>query len=121
MDRHADPLVEVLGLTTITIKRGATFDRTADIPVDLPDGYFAGWTVTAHVRTASQSLVDTLQCTWLDGATTRALRLYRADTSAWPLQALAFDVRFTSPSGYVLLSESVQVRVTQTQTQEATP
>lgn len=95
-------------------KRGDTFDYATTIPGTFPDGYFAGWSVAAQVRLVSSgALVSTLSATWADSATTRTLYLFKADTSAWPLGAVEFDVQFTRTSdGYVLSSDTATLTVT---------
>lgn len=102
--------------TVITHKRGATFTRVAYLPPVFADGYFAGWTVAAHMRTRTGQLVAPLACTWLDGATTRALELRCDDTAAWPVDVLEFDVKLTRPDGFDILSNTAQCRVTRAQT-----
>ena len=85
-------------------KCGDTFDYVATIPSTFPDGHFAGWNVSAHVRNAlSGVLIAELDVSWVDPDTTRTLRLLKIDTSAWaPCQAL-FDIQFTRTSdGYKL-------------------
>lgn len=92
-------------------KRGDTFDYRVAIPASYADGYFVAWTTLSQIRQAkSGALVATLTTSWLDGATTRDLRLLAIDTSGWPLGALEFDVQLTRISdGYVLSTNTIAV------------
>jgi hypothetical protein len=91
-------------------KRGDSFDYVTTIPTTFADGYFVGWTVAAQVRNAkTDALVASLTATWVDAATTRALKLLHIDTSAWPLGPMEMDVQFTRTSdGYTLSTSTVQ-------------
>lgn len=103
-------------MTTLQHKRGDTFTRTFWLPTAIPDGYFAGWAVAAHMRTRGGMLIAELVCTWLDAPTCRAMTLSCADTTQWPVDPLEFDVQWTRPDGFAVSSASVQCRVTRDQT-----
>ena len=100
-------------------KRGDSFDYTATIPSSFADGYFVGWTVAAQIRDpASSTLIANLDCSWINAATTRELRLLKIDTTSWPTQTLEFDVQFMRTSdAYKISTDTVQVIVTKDVTQ----
>ena len=103
-------------MATKTISRGATLDIALRIPDGFADGYLSSWVPTSQIRTLSDQLVATLDVQWVDPATARYLRLRCADTSDWPTDPAAFDVRLTSPAGYRLQSKSHQLLITRGET-----
>lgn len=94
--------------TPDTHKRGDGFDRVAEIPAWLPDGYFAGHTVKSQLRDKKTGeLIAEFDCSWLDDATTRHLRLRKLDTTAWQVGEAWLDVQFKRTSdGFVYSSSS---------------
>lgn len=90
-------------------KRGDSFDYKVAVPLIWADGHFSDWTVTAQVRNVKTgALVADLSTTWEDPETTRDLRLFHADTSAWPVANLEMDVQFTrDDDGYVISTNTV--------------
>lgn len=104
--------------TPYTHKRGASFDVLVTIPAQFADGYFADYAPTSQVRTNDDTLVAELTCAWVDPVTTRALRLTCLDTSAWPVGAALFDVRFKRSDGHVIPSSTAQLIVVKNITQE---
>lgn len=97
---------------TINHKRGNTFEQIVTIPADLSDGHFVGWTPKCELRGADDQPVDEAVCTWVNAITTRELTLKVVDTTAWPLGALLFDVRFTRTSdGFAVSTETARVLV----------
>ena len=93
--------------TPDTHKRGDSFDRIAEIPPWFPDGYFAGQTVKAQLRSrkTGEKIAD-FNCSWLDDATTRNLRLQKLDTTAWPTGEAELDVEFNRTDGFVYSSST---------------
>lgn len=99
--------------STMTHKRGDSFDLLVTIPAAWPDGYFADHTVAAQVRVlgAGTKLAD-LTVAWVDPLTTRTLRLTSLNTTAWPLCTAFFDVQFTRVSdGFVTSTTATQMYI----------
>ncbi len=97
---------------TYTHKRGDSFDLLVTIPARFADGYFADYTVASQLRTADGTLIADLACTWVDAATTRALRLEVLETQAWPVGAAQFDVEFTrTADGFKVSSTTAQILI----------
>lgn len=99
--------------TTYQHKRGDSFDILVTIPPRFADAYFVGYTVTSQIRqTNGGAKVADLTCTWVDAATTRALRLQCIDTTAWPPGPAQFDVQFKRTSdNFVLSSTTAQILI----------
>lgn len=83
----------------VKFKRGDTFNFLLTVPTDYVDGFWLGWVVTSQIRTARGKLIDDLTATWEDPAEdTRVLRLFNAETTAWPVGQQEVDVQFTKTS-----------------------
>jgi hypothetical protein len=81
-------------------------------PFGYPDGFFVGWSVTCQLINTVGVVLDTIDATWLDVVTTRALKLEKVNTSAWALGEAAIQVTFTRNSdGFKLVSTKARVRV----------
>lgn len=95
----------------IVHKRGDSLDLVVTIPARFADGYFDGYTVASQIRMQEGGAkVADLDCSWLDPATTRSLRLTCIDTSGWPTGTAKFDVRFKRTSdGFVLSTTTGQI------------
>jgi len=96
---------------TLTIKRGDSLDFLATIPSHFADGHFAGWAVSAQVRSDKDELFADLEVDWIDEATTRALRLLCLDTSAWKPGRAQFDIQLRRPDGYTISSATTPIYV----------
>lgn len=81
------------------------------IPSRFADGHFAGWTPTSHVVTESDQPVATLDVQWQNPAVARVLVLKCLNTDGWPIGLARFDVRLTSPLGFVLMTTPKQFYV----------
>lgn len=106
------------GVDYTTHKRGDSLDLVCVIPEEFSDGYFASWTVAAHLRDAKDNLVQELTVGWADETTTRHLRLGCLDTRAWPLGRVDMDVQFTRPDGFVVSTTTTSLYVVKDITRE---
>lgn len=95
------------------LKRGDSLSYIATIPVaDFADGFFAGWTCTAQIRTAQYfNLIADLEFAWVDPGTTRAFTLTKTDTTSWPIGAAALDVQFVRPDGFTRSTTTLPVLI----------
>ena len=84
--------------------RGASFQLGVRLPSRFPDGHFAGWVPTSKVVTEDDQAVATLEVQWQDPAIARVLLLKCLGTDSWPIGLARFDVRLTSPDGFVLMT-----------------
>lgn len=95
-------------------KRGDTFDRSGVISVSengAPVADLTGWTGASQMRNARGLLLAQLTFTWLD-ASLRLARLTAPDgTSAWPVGELKMDIELTSPSGFVVSTETATIEI----------
>lgn len=92
------------------IKHGDTFEQVVPISDAFSDGSFSdGVTITSQIRTGKYNkLIDDLVCSWVDPDTTRFLRLYKTDTTAWPLGDAAVDIQFINQAdGRIFSSETI--------------
>lgn len=83
--------------------RGQQFKFIMELPCDVPEGYFAGWTPSSQLRqldnTGPAGLIADLVVTWEDAI--KRIKLvfsFAGDTSDWPLGPAVFDVLFTKDS-----------------------
>lgn len=98
--------------TTVEHKRGVTFEQIVTIPADFADAYFVAWTPSAQIRSKADALISSAVCAWVNPTTTRELRLTVLDTTAWPIEALEFDVAFRRNSdGFVMKTETARLAV----------
>lgn len=93
-------------------KQGATLSLagaiTPSVGETLPD--FTGWVPTAQIRMLDDTLVDTLEASWVDVAT-GSLRVYKKVTTGWPVGVAEIDVRFANLAGNVLFTTTQPVRI----------
>lgn len=81
-------------------------------PFGYPDGFFVGWSVTCKLLNSVGVEIDTISATWLDAATTRALKLEKVETGVWALGDAAIQVVLTRNSdGFKLLSTKAKIKV----------
>ena len=98
-------------------KRGDTFERICDVPDELGDGYFIGYTVASQLRNGRDAKVADLTVEWVDPLTTRQLKLSCADTTAWPTERLRYDIQFTRTSdNFVVSTDTVFIQVNRDET-----
>lgn len=84
---------------------GDTFDYVITMPNSFSDGFFVPYAVYAQVRTAKYSeFVADLECTWVDAATTRDLKLFKIATKDWPLVNCEVDLKFIRRSDNYVFS-----------------
>ena len=102
-------------MNIIPFKRGQTFSIIVDVPTTYVDGALIGWTVTSHLRKINDDsptgLIAVLDSYWEDPDTTRQVHLYHNITNEWPLCVAELDVKFTSPGGEKLYSETLTFRI----------
>lgn len=95
----------------IPFKRGQTFSIIVDVPSTYVDGALIGWTVESHLRKINDGspsgLIAVMTSYWEDPDTTRQIHLYHNITGNWPLCTAELDVKFTSPGGETLHSETL--------------
>jgi len=92
------------------IIHGDSFDQIAPIGDAFSPGSFSsGVTVTSQIRTGKYNkFISDLQCSWIDPDTTKYLRLFCMDTTAWPLGDAAVDIQFVRDSdGYTFSSSTI--------------
>lgn len=106
----------------IPLKQGDSFDRLLTIPVGFEDGFFVGWGVSSQLIDSDGAVLDRIDTEWADPLTTRTLRLFKIDTTAWPQGSAIFDVQFTRASdGYVVSTTTAKLKITKDVTAPATP
>lgn len=93
-------------------KKGATLSLagviTATAGETIPD--FTGTAVSSQIRMLNDTLVDTLDAVWLD-VTTRSVKVYKKDTTAWPVGVAEIDIKFTNPADEVLFTSTQPVNI----------
>lgn len=106
---------------TSEFKRGDTFLRWLVFPDTYEDGYFLLWDVAAQLRTARGKLIADLTVSWEDPAeTTRMLRLFAQDTTAWPLGLQELDAQLTRQADdFILSTATVLINIVRDVTQVA--
>jgi hypothetical protein len=80
----------------------------ADIPSKFADGYFIGFATRCQIRTDTGALIAESQCSWLDPATTRTVRIFVADTKDWPTVSAVYDVQFVRGGDGFTISSNTQ-------------
>jgi hypothetical protein len=93
-------------------KKGATLSLAGSLtpPAGGTLPSFTGWTGSCQIRMLNGNLVETLEFTWLN-VNTGTLRIYKLDTSLWPVGVAEIDVKFTSPSGETLFTSTQQISI----------
>ena len=92
-------------------KQGDTFDMSVVATVDDVARDMTSWSGISEIRTPAGVLIETLTFTWLDAAA-GLFRIYSVDdTQAWPLGNAYWDIQFTTPTGQVISSPTVTVKV----------
>jgi hypothetical protein len=106
---------------TSEFKRGDTFLRWLVFPDTYEDGYFLLWDVAAQLRTNRGKLIADLTVSWEEPAeTTRALRLFAQDTTAWPLGLHELDAQLTRQSdSFIMSTKTVFIDIVRDVTQVA--
>jgi hypothetical protein len=91
-------------------KIGATLRLAGQLTLAGQAQDMTGWTVAAHMRGPAGEIP--LAATWLDAAAGQ-LELFAdaADQAGWTPGRYAVDVRLTSPTGEVLISDSDEVEL----------
>lgn len=97
------------------IKRGDSFLLALVTSVDGVPQDLTNWEVRSSIATLNgfQEVAD-LTVTYTDRAAGEFT--LSADTSAWPLGCLEFDVRYTTDSGQIVTTDSVIVKITKSDT-----
>ena len=93
-------------------KRGATLSLAGVITesgtASIPD--FTGTIGTSQIRMLDDTLVDALSVEWLD-INTRAIKVYKQDTTAWPIGTAEIDIKFTTLNGDVLFTSTQPIEI----------
>lgn len=95
-------------------KVGDTFDLSglvevidaAGVPVSL-----IGWTVSCKIRFKNSKKLVTIGATWLNAPTNTLLRLFLADTNNWVAGPAEIDVKFVSPGGNEVSTETKAITI----------
>ena len=94
-------------------KKGATLSLagaiTATAGETLPD--FSGTVISSQIRMLNDTLVAELEAGWVDVATA-TVKIYKKDTTGWPIGVAEIDVRFTNLAGEVLFTSTQPVNIT---------
>jgi len=93
--------------TAIKVKRGGSLSLLHKITLDGAVTDLAGWTITSLVKYGEQSM-GSFTVNFLNTAL-GVVQLEFADTSAWPIGMLAFDVKYILPSGHVYYSPTMTI------------
>lgn len=93
-------------------KRGATLDLSGQLtPTSGQSPNFTNWIGKAQIRTLNDTVIATLQFSWLNEVT-GALRVRSVgSTSDWPLGVAEVDVKFETPAGDYLYTTTQQVAI----------
>jgi hypothetical protein len=95
-------------------KIGDTFDVSGQLTVaeaGAPVADLTGWTGRSQIRTPAGELISNLVFVWLD-ATQRRCRLYApGSTGTWPPGFADTDIELTSPSGHVVSTKTVRIKL----------
>lgn len=93
------------------IKQGSTFLLALQVEVDGKPQSLVGWTVTSSIGTKNRSFVQPMKVVVIDAD--KGLVEISAQTDAWPLGQMYFDIKYVTDSAQKVVSESVSVLVTQ--------
>jgi hypothetical protein len=89
-------------------KRGDTFYKTNVVSDDNGPVNIAGWTITSQLRDpADVKIADCVVA--ITDAAAGAYSLTVANTTAWPLGALFWDIQYIDGSGVIFSTETIQV------------
>jgi hypothetical protein len=93
-------------------KKGATLSLAGSIVATegdtLPD--FTGVVPSGQIRMLDDTLVDTLEVSWLDVAT-RSLKVYKKNTAGWSEGLAEIDIKFVNIAEEVLFTTTQQIVV----------
>lgn len=107
-------------MLSVPFKRGSTLTWSGALTDDVGEAVdLTGYTLTAHVRDASGTLIDAATVTLADQTASPgvfAVEVAAADTAEWPLAALLTDVRVVAPGGRVMHTETIRIDVRERQT-----
>jgi len=104
------------------IIHGDSFDQIAPIgDAFSPGSFVTGVTVKSQIRTGKYNkFISDLVCSWVDPDTTKYLRLFCIDTTAWPLGDATVDVQFVRDiDGYVFSSSAIPFTIVKDITSES--
>lgn len=95
----------------ITHQRGDTFAQQVALTLSDVAVSIAGWTIASQLRTAAGVLVQQLTVgTRNDAGGTVQLTATAAQTAAWPLGELGWDVQFVDAAGNTRSTQRLTVR-----------
>jgi hypothetical protein len=85
----------------VDFKQGATFSFLLQLPSLVSEGQLAGWTLKSQIRRQGNDQVSgfiaDLEASWVDAEKAMTVRVFKSDTSQWPVGICEFDVVFTAP------------------------
>ena len=91
-------------------KRGDTFYKANVVSDENGAVDISGWTITSQLRDSNDALIA--QCAVVvTNAVTGSYTLTVADTTAWPLGALFWDIQYIDGGGKIYSTETIQVVV----------
>lgn len=93
------------------IKQPGSFLLGLEVEVDGEIQDLTGWTVSAAVASKNRAFYRQLTVTVLDAA--KGLFELSGPTADWPTGQLLFDIKYVTDSEQIIMTESVEVLVTQ--------
>ncbi len=93
-------------------KKGATLSLAGAITTTAGETLldFTGTVISAQIRMLNDTLVDELEASWVDVATA-SLKVYKKDTTGWPVGVAEVDVKFTNLAGETLFTTTQPVNI----------
>lgn len=95
-------------------KRGDTFALAGTIQlIGDSDEPLGDWSGRSHIRTRAGELIAELTFEWLDPAQGLASLTHSGNTNDWPIGPANIDIELTSPSGYVISTDTAVIHITE--------
>lgn len=90
-----------IDLQAAKFKVGATFSFLLQLPSIVEEAQFKGWSLKSQIRKQgndqNSGFITELEASWVDPDTAMTVRVFKEDTTQWPVGILEFDVVFTAP------------------------
>lgn len=96
-----------MSCAAIKVKRGGSLGLDHRVRIDGAVTNLTGWQFAAQVKQGTK-VVDDFVITPVD-LVLGLLRLDIASTEDWPVGTLAFDIKYTLPSGFVYYSPTLNI------------
>ena len=91
-------------------KRGDTFVKSNVVSDANGTVNITGWTIASSLRDADDAKISDCAVV-VTNATVGAYTLTVANTTAWPIGALFWDIQYTDSNGVTFSTETIQVNV----------